>query len=133
MPQMILSSVLLPQPLRPMMPSVSPASQFEAHVVEHAELLEPPPIEQAEHVLAHGVAPHAGDAERLRHAADLDEWQPSEVLRGARRVAAEQEEPGPQDDRGSRARARRARVRPGVSPSTSTARENWMNGVGGHR
>ena len=65
MPQMIFSSVLFPEPLRPMIPSVSPCRSSKLTVVEHLKPLEPARLEQAEDVLAHGVAPHAGNAERL--------------------------------------------------------------------
>ena len=67
------SSVLLPQPLRPMMPSVSPAPQREAHAVEHLQRLEAPRLEQPEHVLADRVAADARDQEALGDGLDLDE------------------------------------------------------------
>ena len=72
-PHMILSSVLLPDPLRPMMPSASPRAHVEADVVQHLQRLEPARLEHAQDVLADRLAPHARDPERLRHAADLDE------------------------------------------------------------
>ena len=133
---MIFSSVLLPEPLRPMMPERLAFPQLEAHVVEHLKTLEASRPQQAEHVLAHRIAAHAsecGTLSRRRPRSIKRLGHLSDELGRSRREPAKDDDTRQQNDRRVQ---RQIRVcgRPSVSrPLTSTARENSMIGVGGHR
>src|SRR5262249_27825683 len=111
-----------------------PAGHREADAVEHAELLVGAAPEAVEHVLAEGRAGDGGNAKGLADLVDLEDRdghrQTYSAARGAYRRFTIR--PSARAVRASSESSRWPR-RLGVLPSTSTCRENWMTGVGGHR
>ena len=103
-PQMHLSRVDLPEPLRPRMPTVSPSLDRERDVVERPEVLgglAPPAVDEA---LLHGVVLAVGQAEALGDVADVDgEVAHRSELLGE--VALEPAEDGEGDEEEDRRRA----------------------------
>ena len=130
MPHKILSSVLLPQPLRPMMPRVSPRSTeklIPSSTCSRSNLRG----RSAPSTCSRTVSRRTdGIWNALRHAVDFEDGrhQRYSAARGARRrkIAA----PTTRTTATTPARYACA-VGVGHAPRTSTARENSMIGVGG--
>ena len=89
MPETIFSSVLLPDPFRPMRPRLSPRRSSKLTDLEHAKPLLRTRPEEIERVLAHRVPPDAGMVKLFDTPADFDDSRPhhsSSATRGDARA-----------------------------------------------
>ena len=124
-PQMHLSSVDLPEPLRPRIPTVSPFVDLERDVLERPEVLVrgPPAVDDA--LLERVVAP-VGQPEALGHAPDVDR-DLAHLLELLGEVALEAAEDGQRDQEEDDRQGEDAHVQRGVPevPVVWAAPSRW--------